>query len=68
MANENSSELAAAILTLSQGVDTLNRMLRQTLTLSVDANGQKIPDSFIPKLPLDTMERFAQWKQKLESE
>ncbi len=68
MAEKIQSDLVAAILTLSQGVDTLNRMLRQTLTLSVDANGQKIPDSFIPKLPLDTTERFSQWKQKLDSE
>jgi len=59
------TELAAAVLTLSEGIDALHRVLRQTLSLLAEQQGQKIPESFVPKLIDDTAARRDQWRKEL---
>lgn len=65
MSKDQTPDLIAAILTLSQGLDALHEMMRKNLGYSVDQYGGKIPDTFIPKSLEPTQERFKQWKKEI---
>jgi hypothetical protein len=66
MAEKDNIALAAAIMTLSEGLDAVCKAMRQTLSFQVTETGHKIPESFLPKPLESSEERFARWKQHIE--
>ncbi|MBN1764638.1 MAG: hypothetical protein JW860_05220 [Sedimentisphaerales bacterium] len=61
------TDLTAAILTLSEGLDATHEVMRRTLSFQAELQETKILERFIPPPVRPTENRFQRWKEQMES-